>query len=224
MEQEGERQQRAHRVGASSPTLAAGRIAWRRREDQSGQPEEGWHEDRQRHQSRPRPGGRRGSANQARSSRATEATGTRLRRRLSGIFHRFIGSSGLGARPPPGRHGGQYPVGYLPVTRVSTDAPWSRRRRICPGTRPAARCRWPGPARAWAPSIRSWLSSASSGKRLSSTSMEHLHIVDRLAVVAGLPGEILVDVGDRVGVGIDARRIGEEAARSGWRWRWAGWY
>ena len=53
--------------------------------------------------------------------------------------------------------------------RGSSDAAAPRTRRSRGGTRRRARCRSPGPTRTWAPSIRSWLSRRSSGKRPDST-------------------------------------------------------
>ena len=60
------------------------------------------------------------------------------------------------------------------------------------------------PARAKMPSNRSWLSSAFSGTRPVERRLEGVDVVDALAGVGAFAEQVLVDVGDGRGVGIDA--------------------
>ena len=45
--------------------------------------------------------------------------------------------------------------------------------------------------------------------------VEHLHVVDALAVVAAFPGQILIDIRDSLRVRVGADRIGENAREAG---------
>ena len=66
------------------------------------------------------------------------------------------------------------------------------------------------PARANVPSNRSWLSIAFSGTRPASAALESVDVVDALARVTSLAEQVLVDVRNGRGVGIDPGRAGED--------------
>jgi hypothetical protein len=165
---------------------------------------------------RVQPSGEPGSQVHAEASNATSPGATRLRRRLSKIFQRLMSGSRLRSRP----------------CRVGTTG--SSHDRICQSPR-TQRC-W---RRAWAstlegkssttstsdtsaqranrPSNRSCESIAFSATRPSSAAAKGVHVVETLPREAAFAEQVLIGVGHRCGVGINAgvTGVGAREQRAG---------
>ena len=123
------------------------------------------------------------------------------------------GRRGRRARPP-GRGGGTSPP---PASRPGSSGAGARSR---PGTRRGtgrtARCPWPGPPARGPPPPGRGRGAGRPGSA-PQDAVEGADVVDPLADVAPLAGQVLVDVRDGLGVGIGAHGIGEEAREAGRR-------
>ena len=160
-----------------------------------------------------RPAGRAGARQAPAGERAsrTSRARERLRRRLSSIFQRpmsgiALRAAGLGARPAAEDPGQQLPVAARP-----SGAGARRRPRSGAGKSSKSSMSETRPARAKSPSNRSWREQRVLGHPAGERALERVDVVDALARVDPLAEEVLVDVGDREGVGIDAARAREDA-------------
>ena len=131
-------------------------------------------------------------------------------RRLSKIFHRDSGESGLGVLPRAVGTVGMSQPAICQSPRIQR-----RRRSIPVSSGRAASNNFTSPANpqeAKQPSIKLWLRTRLSGKRPADYRLEGGHVVNPLADKAALGEEVLIDVARLPGIGIDTGVAGEDAA------------
>ena len=155
-----------------------------------------------------------GSTSQPASRKSSQAGSTRLRRRLSRIFQRESSDSRLGSGPSGPGHPGAEPGQELPV--APDPAVLAQGEAEVPGRIVVVHHDvgdQPGAGVVALDQVvreQRVLGEAPAGRQL-----ERRHVVDPLAGEAPLAVQVLVDVGDRGGVGIHARDGPSGPRRSG---------